>query len=410
MPQHNLIYSTAAATSAITLGGRVLFAETPVPGVPASAPKRKIKLGLIGCGFRGQWLINQFFKPHGGYEIHALADYFPGIVKNTGRKLKVPASRCFSGLSGYKRLLDTKPDAVAIIAVPHFHPQMAADAIAAGIHVYLAKPVAVDAPGCLSVGETGKLATEKKLCMLVDFQTRSSEFYMEAIKRVHAGAIGAPVFGEGYYHAYPNRHSNGKPSPEERLRNWNFHVALSGDMINEQNIHTLDVMNWGFNGVPPLHAFGTCGRKVRNIHVGDCNDYYTLHFQYPDKAGVTFSGRQFNAYGTLPEGIVFRLFGTKGTLETSYSGKVLLRADEKNFYLGGRTTDIYSKGVVENVATFYRSIVNGDYSNPTVAPSVNSNLLCILGRNAATTGKFVTWAEVLSDTNRLDGQLQGLKD
>ncbi len=36
---------------------------------------RKIKLGLIGCGGRGPWLAG-LFRQHGGYELHAVADYF----------------------------------------------------------------------------------------------------------------------------------------------------------------------------------------------------------------------------------------------------------------------------------------------------------------------------------------------
>jgi len=42
----------------------------------------------------------------------------------------------------------------------------------------------VDVPGCLSIEADGKKATAKKLCYLVDFQTRTDPFYQEAIARV----------------------------------------------------------------------------------------------------------------------------------------------------------------------------------------------------------------------------------
>ena len=400
-----LAATTLASAGVLTLGGRALCAQDAA-ATPA-ATSRKIKLGVVGCGDRGKWITN-LFRRHGGYEIHALADYFPDRVKNAAKRFGVPETRSFSGLSAYKHLLDTKPDAIAVIAVPWFHPQMSADAIAAGIHVYQAKPVAVDVPGCLAIAATGKLATEKKLCMLVDFQTRTNEFYIESMRRLHAGAIGAPVFAEGYYHCDHPQKRNIPQTPEERLRNWMIHLSLSGDMIVEQNIHVIDVMNWALNGAAPIQAFGTCGHKVRPV--GDCSDYYTLHYEYPNKTGVVFSGRQFNAHGSLPDGIVFRLFGTKGTLETKYGGNVMLRADEKDFYRGGKTTNIYEAGAVSNIATFHRSILAEDYSNLTVAPSVQSNLLCILGRIAAQTGEVVTWDKLLRNTDRLDGQLQGLKD
>ncbi len=70
----------------------------------------------------------------------------------------------------------------------------------AGCHVYVAKPIAVDVPGCLTIAEAGRKATEKKRCFLVDFQTRANEFYQEAIRRVHAGDIGPMVSGEAVYY------------------------------------------------------------------------------------------------------------------------------------------------------------------------------------------------------------------
>jgi predicted dehydrogenase len=58
--------------------------------------------------------------------------------------------------------------------------------------------------------------------------------------------------------------------------------VLSGDIITEQNIHTLDVMNW-IMGVPPLWAVGTGGRKYRPA--GTCYDTFSALFQYPGTWG-----------------------------------------------------------------------------------------------------------------------------
>ena len=69
----------------------------------------------------------------------------------SGEKFKIAAARRYTGLSGYKRLLESKLDAVVIETPPYFHPQQAADAVDAGKHVYLAKPIAVDVPGCIII-------------------------------------------------------------------------------------------------------------------------------------------------------------------------------------------------------------------------------------------------------------------
>lgn len=374
---------------------------------PALTEAPNIKLSLFGCGSRGIW-IGKLFREHGGYEIVSVADYFEDRAREAGAQLGVPPERCFSGLSGYKRALDLKPDAVAIESPPFFHPEQTRAAIDAGSHVFLAKPVAVDVPGCHHIAESAQLAQTKKLCFLVDFQTRADPFYIEAMKRVHEGAIGRIAFAETYYHSGRlNLRGPPETTPEGRLRNWVFDLALSGDIITEQNIHTLDVLSWVMRGVPPLHAFGTCGRKVR-VDVGDCNDYYTLHFLYPDRVGATFSSRQFEGHGSKPDGIVVRVFGDLGVLETAYGGNVLIRG--KNFWRGGASPGIYKDGAVANIAEFRRCILERDTRNPTVEPSIHSNLLTILGREAAWTGEVVTWEALLKSDRRLEFDLRGLKE
>ena len=44
--------------------------------VAGTQANSKIKLGLVGCGGRGNWIANLFMQ-HGGYEFVAAADYFP---------------------------------------------------------------------------------------------------------------------------------------------------------------------------------------------------------------------------------------------------------------------------------------------------------------------------------------------
>src|SRR4051812_20844618 len=69
--------------------------------VRGTAANSKIDLGLIGCGGRGAWIADLFQK-HGGYNLVALADYFPDRVEAAGGKLGVGADRRYTGLSAYK--------------------------------------------------------------------------------------------------------------------------------------------------------------------------------------------------------------------------------------------------------------------------------------------------------------------
>ncbi len=398
--RRGFIAGASVATAATVLQAKTAF------GYQANS---KVRIGLIGCGGRGTWITN-LFKEHGGYEIAAVHDYFQNKVDAAGDKFGVDASARFTGLKGYERMLE-KVDAIVVESPPYFHPEQAAAGVAAGKHVYVAKPIAVDVPGCKSIEQSGADATKAGLCFLVDFQTRADQYYIESIRRVHEeNALGKFAFGESTYHAgvpwvrQIEAAKEAATNPEARLTAWGLDQILSGDIITEQNIHTIDVMSWIMDA-PPVCAFGTGGRKVRDY--GDCWDTFSITFKYADNVGIAFSSRQFQGHGSKPEGIRNRMFGVDGVLETAYGDDTLIRG--KNFYRGGKSPAIYKDGAVTNIATFHKSIQDGDYTNSTVAPSVRSNLCTVLGRTAAYKGEVVSWDEMIKCNEKLDPELKGLK-
>lgn len=384
-------------------GAALSFSVIPRRLVHGSQANSKIELGMIGCGGRGTWIADLFEK-HGGFRIVAGADYFQDRVEAFGSRFQVDPKRLYTSLSCSQQLLSGGVDAVAIESPPFFHPEQAAAAVEAGCHVFLAKPVAVDVAGCQAIEAAGKRATEKKLVFLVDFQTRANPLFQEAVQRVHRGAIGEFTFGEASYHTGRLGIRSEPGTPEARLRNWVFFIGLSGDIITEQNIHALDVVSWILNE-PPQRAAGTGGRKAR-VDVGDCWDHFALLYRYPRNVGITFSSRQYDDGGS-PGGIRTKIFGTKGTIDTQYGGEVRIYGESP--YAGGKTGNIYTEGAVANVAAFHQSILNGKFDNPTVAPSVRSNLVTIMGRTAAYEDREVTWDEVLRSDKKLEPDLRGLK-
>ncbi len=55
------------------------------------------------------------------------------------------------------------------------------------------------------------------------------------------------------------------------------------------------------------------------------------------------------------------------------------------------------------------TIQTGDFGSPTVAESVRSNLLTVLGRTAAYEGRVVTWKEIVECDEPLVADLKDLK-
>lgn len=378
----------------------------PAQSVFTYQQNEKVSLGIIGAGGRGRWLADLFVK-HGGYHIASVADYFQDRVDAVGNAFGVPEKNRFTGLLGYRRLLDTRPEAVAIQTPSYFHPEQSLASVEAGCHIFLAKPVAVDVPGCLDILRAGQQAREKKLCFLVDFQTRANPLYQEAVRRVHAGHIGTIVCAEArYYTGYdPAREEALAKDPhnkELQLRLWGALRVLSGDVITEQNIHALDVATWFLNA-DPVKAYGTGGRKGRGAG-GDCWDHFAVIFYFPGDVVLSFSSKQL---GTGYDTIACRVFGTEGTADTDYWRAVSIAGRKP--YPGGSVEGLFTSGAVANIANFYDSIRAGDASNPSVEPSVRSNLTTILGRMAAYRHGEVTWKEMMDTAEKWEFDIRGLR-
>lgn len=368
------------------------------PGVAfGSAANEALRLGIIGCGGRGTWL-GELFGKHASAKVVALHDYFRDRVDAAGDKFGTPAARRYVGLDGYRELLAADVDAVAVVSPPWFHPEQTAAAVAAGKHVYLAKPVAVDVPGCATIADAARKA-DGRLSVLVDFQTRANAFFQGAAQRVHDGMIGKPVLGHVFYHTAALSPRAQPGSETARLRNWLFDKALSGDIIVEQNIHVLDVANWYLRS-RPSKAWGTGGRRART-NVGDCWDHFVVTYTYPDDAIMDFSSRQF---GEGYEDLCIRLYGATGTVDSHYGGDVRIRGAHAG-WAGGKTDDIYLQGAVSNIQRFCGAIAEGTPVN-NAAESVESTLTCILGRTTAYENRVVTWEEMMAANTRLDPNLR----
>lgn len=351
----------------------------------------RVKLGLIGCGGRGRWIAHLFEK-HAPFKITAVHDVFRKRAKRVADEMQISDSNAFVGLDGYKELLESGVEAVAIESPPYFHPEQSIASVEKGIHIYLAKPIAVDVAGCLSLIELSK-KFDGKLSMLVDFQTRNYHLFKECVEKIHGGRIGEPVCGQFYYYCGRLGIQAKPDEPGARLKNWVFDKILSGDIIVEQNIHVLDVANW-FLKSHPLKAYGTGGRKART-EVGDCWDHFCVQYVYPNDVIVDFSSGQFT-YGY--DDICMRLYCSLGTADTHYGGPVYIEG--KSFtWEGGKSSDIYEAGTVNNIRDFHQSITTGKYLNNLVE-SAYSNLTSILGRMAAYQNKVVTWDDMIASNEK----------
>ncbi len=388
-PSRRFILRAAAIPGALYLKPRTAFGDQA---------NSAVEIGIIGCGGRGVYIGN-FFLEDPAVRIVALADPIASQMESLKAQLKLESPRAYGGLNGYRDLVNSKLDAVVIESPPYFHPEQAAAAVAAGRHVFLAKPIAVDVPGCQSIIETGRKA-KGRLSTWIDFQTRMRPLYQEAERRVRNGDIGMPVFAAIGYHNVPQGfHANAADTPlERRLRNWNLDKTLSGEIIVEQDIHMIDVANW-FLGAHPLEAAGRMGLAGAERQ-GDQADFFSVQYAYPNGVAADFIGTRF-ASGYRDQ--VVRVQGARGTVDSHYMGAVnIIGANPWK----GAESDNTRLGAQTNVREFLESIRSGLPIDNT-ASAAQSNLTAILGRTAAYRKRSVTWEEMLRTGEKFDAEIHG---
>ena len=393
---------TALASGAVSH----LVANTPAHAqAPAPASGPKLKIGLIGCGGRGAWL-GGLFKQHGGFEIHALTDYFADVSNQAGEFLGVPAERRFSGFHGYQRVLESGVDAVAIVNIPRFHAEHARAAIAAGVHVYAAKPVAIDVPTALVVEAAGKQATAKKLVHFVDYQMPTDPVNQEVVKRIREGALGRlmHIDSQGFSGVWPDPADR---TPESLLRrgNWLTALPLSGDFIVEYSVHTINAVLWAVGQPRPVKAYGLSRRVRANAH-GEGRDLYLVTYEFAD--GLAWTHRCQALNNIQDNHIRCEISGDRAYAMIPYAGRAFLRGGPQQ-YGGGPVENLYNAGATRNIATFHKLVRDGDCTNPTVQLAVNDALTGILGREAATRETELTMEALLAENRALEFDTSQLK-
>jgi predicted dehydrogenase len=367
-----------------------VFSILPARGQTAG---RKLKAALIGCGGRGTDAMRncQAAARHLGVdlEIVALADYFEKRLKSAASAFGVDAARCYGGASGYRRVMESAAEVVLMATPPIFRPLHFEAAVAAGKHVFVEKPVAVDPPGARRMMAAGMAAAKKGLSAVAGTQRRYATRYLANAEAVRSGAIGRILGGQicwmGGRLWFKNRQP-GESDADYMIRNWVSFCETSGDHIVEQHVHNLDIANW-FIGRPPVSAIGMGGRARRKT--GNQYDFFSVDFDYGDDCHVHSQCRQVNgAYQRNQE-----LF--QGTEGTAYGGGVIRRFD-------GRAVTRTAPGLTdpEELVQEHVELLRGILAGPPVQrirEVTEATLAAIMGRISAYTGQVVRWSDLATN-------------
>ncbi len=363
----------------------------------------QIKVGLVGCGGRGTGAAEQALTADSNSKLVAMGDVFADRLNSSLETLKsspvtarvdVPADRRFVGFDAYQHVID-QVDLVVLATPPGFRPIHAAYAVSKGIHSFVEKPIATDAPGVRSFLATVEEARKKNLALVSGLCWRYHNPRRETMKRVKDGEIGPIVAIETTYDSGgvwdpPVTREQVGSEMEYQLRNWYYYDWLCGDHIVEQAVHAIDTMAWAMGDEPPIRCFGSGGRQVRtDPKYGNIYDHFSIVYEYPNDVRGYHNCRHWKGTDTQVKDFIL---GAKGMCDVF--GHKLTGPNKWRYR--GPNNNMYQTEHDEMFASLRsgKPINNGIYA-------ARSTLLAIMGRMAAYTGSAITWEMALNSKENL---------
>jgi myo-inositol 2-dehydrogenase/D-chiro-inositol 1-dehydrogenase len=356
----------------------------PLAAVVGSAANSAVTVGLFGSGNRGTYVATMMAK-NTPARVVALCDLFDAKMEKAKASIGLQNPKLYKD---FRQLLASDVDAV-IIATPVFlHAEHFEAAIKSGKHIYIEKPASVDVEGCKRIMRAADSA-DRKLNITFGFQRRYAQVYRKAKALADSGAIGAVRLGHAHFIKSEGAafEADKLPPPRtelEKIVAWHAWKNLSGDLIVENNVHSIDVLNW-FLGGRPRSAIGTGGSTVPKQ--GDMRDHNFVAFEYENGVQGQLSGTTLASPGYRD--VAEQFFGEKGMIETSENHWRHYRG------LGQDTTEKSPRNItIDSVSEFVTRISEGRPEN-TAVRGAESSLTAILGRMAMDLRREITWDEMM---------------
>ena len=318
---------------------RAFMQSAAAMALPAAGANNRLRVGWIGGGMRGFHVMNQtYLESPELVEIVAVCDTYTGNrerAKETVRRLGGTAPKA---CVDYRDVLAaSRVDVVFICTPEHLHHRMAMDALAAGKHIYLEKPIGhTVAEGA----EVVKAAARSGRVVQVGTQNRSNKLYLRAKQMVEDGYLGEVHYVRAFwYRNFPQatapapwryaippdagpdtadweRFLGGatkRPWDQRRYFQWRNYWDYSGGIATDLLVHQTDITNYVMGKGLPSSCVASGGIYMW----GQPDDR-----EVPDTFNATYeySAERFHLnyscyFGNDHYGYGEQFLGYKGTLE-----------------------------------------------------------------------------------------------
>lgn len=346
---------TVTRRSFLVTTGLTALASTRVFGA-----NDRIRLGLIGAGQRGRYLLDCADNA-GSYEVVAVSDvYGPNsdLVKERSKGLATTHL-------DYREVLSKDIDAVIIATPDHWHVPIAVDALKAGKDVYLEKPVT-------HTLEEGAVLTRavrsSKQIMQCGMQQRSWTHFRDAVDLIQAGSLGRiaqvrTYWWQNYQRDWPKKpidpqaldwkrwlgSTADQPYSEEKFFHWRWFWSFGGGAMTDLFTHWIDIVHWAMKTDQPRQAQILADKYI--FDAWDCPDTIQAAFRYTG-FDVVYEGMMCSSIDD--GGLEFR--GTEATLKINRGGFSVYREGVPRDGNPVLSAHSYRDGTIDHMENFFDSI------------------------------------------------------
>jgi predicted dehydrogenase len=320
-------------------GSTALLALTSfgASGIDLFHSAKPYKVGLIGTGWYGKSDLFRLIQV-APVEVIGLCDPDEHMLRDAG---ELVSQRQQSGkiprlYHDYRKLLSENELDIVLIGSPdHWHALQAIDAIKAGAHVYVQKPISVDVPE----GEAMVAAARKYgKVVQVGTQRKSTPHLIEAKKKIiDTGMLGKISHVEMccYYHMRANGNPEVIPVPDffdyemwtgpapllpytglPHRRWWRTMMEYGNGITGDMCIHMFDTVRWMLDLGWPNRIYATGGIYVQKGGLSTIADTQTATFEY-EELNCVWQHRTWGTPADPEYPWAFVLYGDKGTLRGS---------------------------------------------------------------------------------------------
>ncbi len=273
----------------------------------SSQNKEKTSIAIAGLGF-GESVHLPALRANNNL-FHPLKLWHPRL----DRLKEACSTNNLEGLENWKDLLNTSSiDAVIIATPPAPRFLMAKEALMAGKHLLLEKPVTLFTH---EIAELQRIAITKQLSVAVDFEYRAVPLFMQAKRLLDQGAIGIPWLVKLDW----LMESRSNPS---RPWNWYSNSEEGGGVIGALGTHAFDILHWLLGPTTQISGLTSTSIKERidpktsknkNVSSEDvCIAQLTLRTPYGNEA---VPGQVcLSSIAQKGRGCWLEIYGSEGTL------------------------------------------------------------------------------------------------